>query len=224
MGQRLSKDYWVVIPAYNEGKYIARVLEKIKQYSSNIIVIDDGSSDRTVHTALKFTPYVLQHPINLGKGAALRTGCEFAFFNMKATAVILMDADDQHDPAELLSFEAKLLEGHSLLLGTRSLWEMPMMRSLGNRMVSALVVVFFGRYIPDILSGYKAFTKDIFSKILWKNQKYSVELEIATSIARKKIPFETIPITTIYHDFDRGMTILDTIEILLQIIVLRLQL
>lgn len=224
MTTHLSPSIWVILPAFNEKKYLGEVLRKTLLYSKNIIVIDDGSNDDTFNEALKYTNHVLRHDINLGKGAALRTGCEYAFTNKNADAVILMDSDDQHDPKELLIFKQELKSGSKLILGIRSLWEMPIVRSWGNRMVSALVVVFFGRYIPDILSGYKAFTKDVYKKIIWKSQRYDVELEIASKIAIHKLPFKTVTVSTIYHDFNRGMTVLDSLELLIQIIMLRLQL
>lgn len=224
MSTKIKEETWVVIPAYNEEKYIETVLKKISAFSKNIILIDDGSSDKTAQLSLKYTPHVLIHDLNLGKGGALKTGCDYAFETMNAQSVILVDGDDQHDSKELFNFDQKLQEGQNLILGTRSLWEMPVLRSMGNRIISALVVLFFGKYIPDILSGYKAFTKKTYQQISWYSRGYSVELEIACRIAKNNIQFVTVPTTTIYHDFDRGMTVLDTLGMLSQIIVLRLQL
>lgn len=224
MAEKINTRYWVIIPAYNESKYIGRVLKKIKSYTNNIVIIDDGSVDDTANIAARYTEHVLVHSLNLGKGAALKTGCEYAFDQKGAQAIIMLDGDDQHDPTELQVFNNELNKGEKLLLGTRSLWEMPFFRSWGSRSMSALVAVLFGAYVPDILSGYKAFTKDVYKKIIWQNRGYGVEMEIAARIAQHKVPLKSIPIRTIYHDFERGMTVLDTIEALFQIVMLRFNL
>jgi glycosyltransferase involved in cell wall biosynthesis len=213
----IPSNIWVVIPAFNEAKYIESVLKKVAQFTTHIIIFDDGSSDNTTYIANKHTKYVLVHKVNLGKGAALKTGCEFAFEHMKAEGVIVMDSDDQHDPTELPLF-VTALEKASIVFGVRGFQKMPWLRVRGNKLLSSIVKLFFGTYIPDILSGYKAFSKDAYKAISWESSAYGVELEIAVRVARYKLPFELIPIKTIYHDMDRGMTLLDALSIMSRII------
>jgi glycosyltransferase involved in cell wall biosynthesis len=210
---KLDADTWIVIPAYNEEKYLEIVLKKVSKFTNNIVVIDDGSSDATLKIANRLSTYSLLHQINLGKGAALKTGCDFAFEELRAKNVIIMDADDQHDPIELPKFQAVLMK-HQVILGVRNLQNMPKFRQLGNKWLTWLVGVVFGVQIPDILSGYKAFTKQAYHQIKWGSSGYGVELEIAISIAKQKLPFETINIKTIYHDYTRGMTLLDALSII----------
>lgn len=214
---------WIVIPGYNEEKYLASVLKKVTKKTTNIIYVDDGSRDSSLEIAKKFPIHVLRHAINLGKGGALTTGCDYAFEEMKAEAVILMDGDDQHDPEEILLFKKRLEEGSELVLGARSLFSsMPLIRKIGNAFTSAVMLLLFFRYIPDILSGYKAFTKETYKKIKWEANDYSVELEISANIAKKKLDFSLVSIETIYHDMDRGMNALDAIKIVGKILSLRL--
>lgn len=214
---------WIVIPGYNEEKYIASVLKKVTQKTKNVIYVDDGSKDNSAEIAKKFPIHVLRHEINLGKGAALQTGCDYAFYHMSSKAVIMMDGDDQHDAEEIPLFKKKLEEGAGLILGARSLLgSMPLVRKIGNGFVSAIMMTLFFRYIPDILSGYKAFTKETYEKIKWEANDYSVELEIAANIAKKKLDFSLVSIETIYHDMDRGMNALDAIKIVGKILSLRL--
>lgn len=214
----LPNDIWVVIPAYNEELYISRVLTKIKKYTTRIIVVDDGSSDSTATEAEKNAAYVLSHRLNLGKGAALKTGCDFAFFHLNARAIIMMDADDQHDPTELTLFCDALASGHSLVFGSRDFSSMPLTRKAGNQLASQLINLVYGQYVPDIPSGYKAFTAAVYQQIAWQTTDYAVELEIAIKTVEQKIPFKVVPIKTIYHDFTKGMTALDTLSMLKQII------
>jgi glycosyltransferase involved in cell wall biosynthesis len=219
----LSPKTWVVMPGYNEAKYLARALKKTLKYTKNIIYVDDGSQDESPEIAKKHLQHVLIHEVNLGKGAALKTGCDYAFENLGAKAVVLMDADDQHNPAELKDFQEWLDNGSKMVLGARSLFSsMPLIRKLGNAFVSGIVLVLFWRYIPDILSGYKAFTRETYEKIRWQSTDYSVELEIASKIAKQRLDFSLVSIKTIYHDMDRGMSVIDVAKVFIKIIGLRL--
>jgi glycosyltransferase involved in cell wall biosynthesis len=210
---------WVVVPAYNEEKYVKRVIRKVLKHTSNVIVVDDGSLDNTTAESQSIAPYTLTHRVNLGKGAALKTGCDFAFNTLKAEAIVIMDADDQHDPAELPLFIAELKKGESVVFGTRRVdKEMPWLRSLSNKMASILVKLFFGAYIPDIPSGYKAFTRQAYKQLRWSAVDYAVELELAARTARFRLPFSTVCIKTIYHDMNKGMTMLDVLSMTHQLL------
>ncbi|SRR5260221_7627882 len=208
----------VVIPAFNEEKYLDKVLSQVRKYSSHIVFVDDGSSDNSALVAQKYTPNVLIHKVNLGKGAALKTGCEYAFRKLGANAVVVMDSDSQHDPKELLHF-FNYLKDHQVVLGVRDIsHKMPFLRSFWNRSISFLVWLFFGVYFDDIPCGYKGFTSAAYKKIKWQSSDYAVEMEIAVQIAKNKIEFTTLPIETIYEDTDRGMTMFSAVSMMIQII------
>lgn len=207
------QDIWVIIPSYNESKYLANVLKKIRHVTTNVIVVDDGSSDETAKIAQRYLKHVLVHLTNLGKGAALKTGCEYAFNELGAKAVIFMDGDDQHDPQDLEKFYRALQE-HSVVFGERGLdHHMPLVRIVGNRLSSVIIMVLFGRYIPDILSGFKALRKGAYQQVQWTSRDYSVEMEIAARVAKNKLNIKIVPVETIYHDMDRGMNFLDILQI-----------
>ncbi len=221
----MNKNVWIIVPGYNESKYIGSVLKKISSLSRHIIVVDDGSSDETADIARKFTEHVIVHPVNLGKGAALKTGCEYAFYNCDAEAVIFIDSDDQHDPEELTKFKHELTNGASVVFGLRSFDQrMPLIRIMLNRVASVLIFFLFGSYIPDIPNGYKALKKSAYKTVAWESPDYAVEMEIAARVAKYKVPFTIVEVSTIYHDLDRGMTILDTLKIVLRILSWRINL
>lgn len=225
MQQIAKKDIYIILPSFNEEKYIAKVIKKLKPIHSNIVVVDDGSSDDTYKIAKQNCKNTLSHTVNLGKGAALKTGCDYAFAFKKAKAVIFMDSDDQHDPNEIKDFIKYFKEGHQVIFGVRSFDEkMPLLRIMMNRIASVIIYFLFGSYIPDIPSGFKAITADAYKKIKWDSNDYSVEMEIAARVARYKIPYKFFTIKTIYHDFQRGMTILDTLNMIQKIIHWRLTL
>lgn len=208
----MKNKIWVVIPAFNEEKYLDSVLKKLKRYWENIIIVDDGSSDKTSVIAEKYTSHVLVHTVNLGKGAALKTGCEYAFREKGTTGVIFFDADDQHD-SKLVPKIAEQLRHFPVVLGVRSFNnEMPLIRILFNRFSSVIILMFFGKYIPDIPSGFKALSRFAYKKVRWQSSDYLVEMEIAARVAQFDLPFAIVPIPTIYHDLDRGMTVLDILH------------
>jgi len=216
-------DVYIVIPGLNEAKTLKKVLLGIKKYTKNIIYIDDGSTDDSVKIAKKHIQHVLVHQINLGNGAALKTGCDYAFKHLNAQAVILMDADDQHNPNEIPEF-FKRLQYNDIVLGIRGkgyLTKAPLIRIISNKLLSTFFLILFSKFIPDIPCGYKAFTKKIYPKISWQSSDYSVELEIAAKIAKYKLPFTTLEVETIYHSLDRGMNFINSIKVLLKLIYFR---
>jgi len=213
--------YTIVIPAYNEDKHIDAFFRRLKASSFEVspsVLVNDGSVDTTVSVASKYTPYVLNHATNLGKGAALKTGCDFAFTHLKANYVIMMDSDEQHSPNDLLKFIDKIGEGHELILGVRSFNGMPTIPTYLNKFTSFMIQLLYGTYVPDVPSGYKAISRKMYDEIKWQATGYEVEVEIAQKIARKKIKFATVPIETIYPDYVRGMTLLDGVKVLLKLI------
>lgn len=213
---------YVVIPGFNEGKYLKKVLTGVGKFTKKIIFVDDGSKDNSVRVAQKFTPHVLTHVTNLGKGAALLTGCEYAFGKLKADAVVFMDSDDQHDASHLPEFFLGLKE-YDIVLGVRVMGaNMPLTRFLGNKLVSVLLNLLFGGYIADIPSGYKGITKNAFEQVRWFSSGYEVETEIAVKMAKAKIPHKEIEIKSIYHDTDKGMTLLDGLHIAMSLVQWRL--
>lgn len=212
------ENIWIIIPGLNEAKYIKAVLKNTLKIHPNIIFVDDGSTDQTAKIASKTLKHVLIHDINLGKGSALKTGCDYAFKHLKATTVILMDSDNQHNPEELKNFIKYIKQGFDVVLGVRvHTGTMPLVRFLGNKLSSVLINVLFGTYFSDIPSGYKAITKKAYNKINWSSSGYEVETEIVVKIARNKLSFKEIPISTIYHDTDKGFTLLDALRILLKL-------
>lgn len=209
---------WVVLPAYNEGKYLRAVLKELTKITQNVVVIDDGSVDQTPAIATEFPVHLLIHKVNLGKGAALKTGCEFAFRKLKAQQVVLMDSDNQHRPQEVISLASKLSPQTPIVLGVRAFnHQMPLARRIGSRSLSWWIKIWYGVYIPDVLSGFRSFTKDIYPKIEWRSSRYGVEAEMIAKIAKHNISYQTVSISTIYHDYVRGMTMLDALSLYLQL-------
>lgn len=215
-------DTWIILPAFNEAVYLGTVLSQVRKITNNFIVVDDGSSDDTSSIASEFTDNVLTHQVNLGKGAALLTGCEFALQN-KAKVVVFMDSDNQHQVDELPILVSKVSKKNAVVLGSRNLNDgMPLLRKIGNASLSVWIYVLYGVWVSDVLSGYRAIHTSVLPSMYWNSTRYGVEAEMVARMLKKNIPFTTAPITTIYHDYKRGMTLLDAVELYWQLLMWRI--
>ncbi len=206
-----------VIPAHNESRNIGKVLPRVKKYVDAVIVVDDGSKDNTADVAKKFGAIVVSHAINLGKGAALKTGCDLAE-NLKAEHIVVMDADGQHQPKDIPQFIRKLKES-DIVIGYRTPNNrMPIVFRIGNSAIEAASFLLFGLHIKDTQCGFRAFNRRIYKNLRWKSADYSVESEMIARIGKEKIKYAQIPIETIYVDKYKGTTIIDGIKIVLNMI------
>jgi glycosyltransferase involved in cell wall biosynthesis len=216
---------YIVIPAHNEGKRIGKVITDIGAAKLNlpIIVVDDGSKDNTGVVAKNLKAVVLIHKINLGKGAAMKTGCDYAFTN-GADAVILMDSDGQHEVADLKKFIVALNSGkYDVILGSRNYsYGVPLVRYLGNKFASVVMAALFHIYVSDVICGFRAVTKNGYDKIRWDSDGYGVETEMVARMGKKRVNFCEVPVETIYHDNVKGVTLLDAFGILGDVIKWRL--
>ncbi len=209
--------YFIVIPAYNEAPRIGRVVKGAQKFTKNIIVVDDGSQDETKEIAQKAQVVCLHHRLNLGKGAAAKTGVEAAL-RLGADLVVLLDADGQHDPKQIPEFVEKLGEGFEVVFGARQLdSKMPFVRFLGNRFATFLIALIFGVHRSDLLCGFMAFTSEAYQKIRWDSARYGLETEIVARVGKNKLKYTEVPIETVYIDKYKGATVLDALGVLLDI-------
>ena len=208
----MDSKVFAVIPAYNEENNIRRVISETKKYINNIIVVDDGSKDKTSEEAKKEGIIVLTHIINLGKGAALKTGCDYAV-KQGASQIIVLDADAQHEPSQIPDFLNEL-KNVDVVLGYRKLSkEMPSILKLGNWFINKITKLLYGIRLHDTQCGYRAFTSNAYKKLRWKSANYSMESEMIANIGKRKLEYKEIAIKTIYTDKYKGTTIIDGIKI-----------
>ncbi len=202
-----------IIPAYNEERTISEVIKSTKKYVDEVIVIDDGSKDKTSEMS-KFANFVATHPINMGKGVALKTGFEAAI-KRGADIIITLDADGQHDPNDipkLINILTK--EKADIVIGSRKLNEkMPLIFKFGNWFLNKLFTFLFKQAIADTQSGFRAFRANIYDKIKWTTSTYAVETEMLANAGKKKLICKETPIETLYLDKYKGTTIFDGISI-----------
>ena len=208
---------WAVIPAYNEEKNIVDIIKKTKKHVDNVIVVDDGSKDKTKEAAEKTGAVVLRHIVNLGKGATLKTGCDFAA-KKGANYIIVLDADAQHNPSDIPRFIEKL-KRYDIVFSYRKISrKMPLVLRFGNWFISNIASILYGVSLNDTQCGYRAFSKEAYIKIKWDAADYSMESEMISRTGKQKLKYVQIPIQTIYSDKYKGTTIIDGIKIVLNMV------
>ncbi len=213
---------YVIIPAYNEAKNIGQVLNNTLKHISvhQIIVVDDGSKDDTTAIAQKHGVTALRHNVNLGKGAALKTGCDYAITH-HATNIVVMDADGQHDPAQIPAF-LNLLKTNDIIFGKRKITKnMPFIFRFGNTFINLVLRVLYGVKIEDSQCGYRSFRASVYPKIRWHVTDYFMETEMIVNAGKAKLTHTQYPIETIYGDRYKGTTVIDGVKIVLKMIAWR---
>jgi len=181
-----------------------------------IIVIDDGSTDRTYELAKKAGCIVLRKEVNSGKGAAQKLGFKEAM-KRGVEYLITMDADLQHDPTYIPLFIDKLREGYDIVIGSRwkELHKMPRDRYLSNRLTTLAISLLTGRKVKDTQSGFRAIRSEVLRKIELKTNKYETESELLIKALLKGFKVGYVDIEARYGDENSKINrFLDTLRFL----------
>jgi glycosyltransferase involved in cell wall biosynthesis len=191
-------DILALVPGYQEGPRIGEVVRRARIHLP-VVVVDDGSTDDTVVQAGVAGATVIRQVPNQGKGAALREGFRYAL-DHGAAAVVTLDADGQHDPAEipafLTAFEATRAE---LIVGQRNFRSMPLVRRVSNTLGGLLVSGAVGRSIPDNQSGYRLIGRRLITDLLDSTEDgFAFEVEMIARCIALDLPIAWVPIRTIY--------------------------
>ncbi|HEY8240674.1 MAG TPA: glycosyltransferase family 2 protein [Kiritimatiellia bacterium] len=192
----------VVIPAYREETRISRVVTEVLKYCKDVIVVDDGSPDRTGEVAKAAGATVLKHDVNQGKGVSLNTGFQYVR-KQGFDVVITMDADGQHAPAELPKFIEAYERTHiPVLIGSRmaELKTMPRVRRWTNLFMSWLLSRLMGQYVADTQCGFRLYRCDVLPFVPVGAERFAAESETLLRMADRGIRMDSVRISTIYGD------------------------
>jgi len=189
----------VLLPAYNEEKNISQVIKEAKKYlpNSKILVVDDGSTDRTYELAKKAGAKVLKHEENKGKGEALKTGFNF-FIKSNVDFVVIADADRQYLIKEAVKLILPLKEGADLVTGYRDWKEVPATHGLFNFVWRLSFNLLFGTNFKDTNCGFMALTKDSIRKINEIHGGYIIENALFIEAIKNKFKIKQVPVTVRY--------------------------
>jgi glycosyltransferase involved in cell wall biosynthesis len=186
----------ILIPAYNAQETLGFVLKRVEPFKIDTIVVDDGSSDDTKRVALEYGAQLLMHPVNLGKGAALRTGFQY-LLQKDYQVVITLDADGQHDPSEIPSL-LKIFQcvKPDILIASRAaeFEKMTFLRRFWNRLGVKAVARLCHSDITDSQSGFRLIRREILREVDLSTSRFETELELLINACKKGFSVLSVPI------------------------------
>ena len=192
-----------VIPAYQEKKHIGDVVRRTRDKIDNVLVVDDGSNDKTAERAREAGAEVIVHPQNRGKGEAIKTGLRH-FLNRQFDWVFILDADGQHRPEEIDRFLAAAVSAAEpkLILGNRmnDVSSMPLVRRIINRYMSKKISRVCRQDIPDTQCGFRMLHRQLIPDLLEGADRFEYESEMLIIASRKGFRIDSVSISTVYSD------------------------
>jgi glycosyltransferase involved in cell wall biosynthesis len=218
---------WLIIPAYNEAAVIGRVVADVVKRGYNVAVIDDGSIDETGHRAGAAGAIVVTHPINLGQGAALQTGIQFAL-RQGADTIVTFDADGQHRPADIdCLIDALTTSNADFALGSRfrgGAVAMPLSRRLLLMAAIWFTRLTTGLNVSDTHNGLRAMTRRGAGCIKLRQNRMAHASELLDEIARSGLRYVEVPVTIEYSRYSlaKGQRLADSLRILVDLSAQRL--
>jgi glycosyltransferase involved in cell wall biosynthesis len=204
----------VIIPAYNERNTIVELLRRVEAtgVASEILVIDDGSTDGTREILEAYSQNklyrIILHPVNQGKGAAVRTGIE----NAQGEVVIIQDADLEYDPREYPNLLRPIEEGIAdVVYGSRFLggarrpilfWNM-----VANKILTLITNILYNNILTDMETGYKIFRREVVQGIPLHARRFEFEPEFTAKILKRRVRIFEVPISFNPRDYSEGKKI-----------------
>ena len=206
-----------VIPAFNEERFVASVVLNARRYVNHVVLVDDGSTDRTTELGVAAGASVVTQPHNGGKAAALNAGFDAAL-RFNPDVVVCLDADAQHEPAEIplvcgpvLNGEADVVIG-SRFLETRS--KIPAWRQVGQHTLTAFTNTLSGTSTTDSQSGYRAFSPKAVETLHFRSGGLSVESEMQFLFGPAELRVLEVPISVQYLDGNKRNPVVHGLQVL----------
>ena len=202
------QEYWrnmkiaVVIPAHNEARAIGPLVEAVRSFGHDCIVINDGSTDDTELLASQAHALVLRTSTKSGKGNALKVGFDHVL-NNGYEALIAMDGDGQHSPSDIAAFvdcyqktDADIVSGNRM----NNSRGMPWVRLATNHFMSWLISLFCRQHIPDTQCGFRLIKAKVLRAIKLESSDFEIETEVLIKASKKGFKIASVDIKTIYRD------------------------
>jgi len=213
----------VILPAYEEEVSIGSIVLLTKLYADKVIVIDDGSTDRTAEIARKAGAEVIVHEKNSGKGTALKTGFEAAV-KMGADVIVTMDSDAQHNPADIpklaapiIKDEADMVNGSRYISGSDK--NTPAYRRVGQTVLDKATNMNSGLQITDSQSGFRAFAASVIDVFRFNANGMAIESEMLADAGKAGLRIKEVEITVRYDvDGSTANPIQHGIQVLMSIL------
>ena len=222
---------WVVIAAYREAGVIGDVVGALRRGGWRVVVVDDGSDDGTAPIAAHAGAWVLRHAVNLGQGAALRTGFAFVLSQADARIAVTFDADGQHSPEAIEPLVAPIARGETdVTLGSRfldpaSAREVPATRRALLRLATLLARVTTGLRLTDTHNGLRAFSTDALGRLNLQQDRMAHASEIQAEIAGQRLRYQEVPVQVAYTEYSvaKGQRVVDSVSIIWELLLAKLR-
>lgn len=221
---RSNTDVWVVIPLYNEAQVIGGVIEALLDVFPKVVCVDDGSKDGSGAIARAAGAKLVVHPINLGQGAALQTGFEYALEH-GAQYVVTFDADGQHKVEDAMTMVDRARDEHlAIVFGSRFLDDRTNPGVLKRIVLKTAVWVTnltTHTKLTDAHNGLRVIRADALAKVKLRQDRMAHATEIVVQLGRTKLPFVEHPVEVLYTDYSKakGQSLFNSVNILVDLII-----
>jgi polyprenyl-phospho-N-acetylgalactosaminyl synthase len=222
-------DIFVVIPAYNEGAVLSQTVDELSGYGFTVVVVDDGSVIPATQFLQNRPVHYLRHLTNLGQGAALQTGMDYALLN-GAKIIVHFDADGQHSAERIQALIEPIRSGEcDVVMGSRFIdpndrKEVPVLKQLVLKAGVLVSWLFSGLWLTDTHNGFRALSQEAARRIRLTENGYAHATEILELIRKSGLRYKEIPTTIRYtdHSLAKGQSVFNSINILLDLLVRKL--
>ena len=217
-------DTWFVIPLFNEEQVIADVVRDVRRTFPNVVCVDDGSTDGSAEAARAAGAVVVQHPVNLGQGAALQTGFEYALAQPDMQWVVTFDADGQHQVSDVVQMlEKARSEGLDVVFGSRFLDDRTnagVLKKAVLRMAVAYTNLTTHTRLTDAHNGLRVLSRDVVARINITQNRMAHASELVAQIGSLGIRYGESPVHVLYTDYSRskGQSLWNAVNILVELI------
>ena len=218
-----NDDVWLVVPLYNEGSVIADVVRDARRTFPNIVVVDDGSADDGADAAAAAGAAVVRHPVNLGQGAALQTGFEYARSVPSMQWVVTFDADGQHQVSDVVDMLDKArAEDLQVVFGSRFLDDRTTpsaMKKVVLRLAVGYTNLTTGTKLTDAHNGLRVMSREVVERLDITQNRMAHASELVAQIGEMKVRYGESPVHILYTDYSKskGQSLWNSVNILVEL-------
>jgi polyprenyl-phospho-N-acetylgalactosaminyl synthase len=203
----LNNDVWVIVPTFNEAPVVRGVLRQLLSYFPNVVAVDDGSTDGSAAEIVAAGARLVRHGINLGAGAAIQTGIDFALLDPNARYFVTFDADGQHRASDAVAMVERLRRGeHQIILGSRFLGASTSIRASRRLLLHgarAFEWMNAGIRLTDAHNGLRVFSRTFAESIKLTYADMAHASQLLTQVAQSGLPYVEHPVTVDYTEYSR---------------------
>ncbi|MDP3999860.1 MAG: glycosyltransferase family 2 protein [bacterium] len=223
------EDTYVIVPAYNEASVLGGVIKELRESFPNVVAVDDGSTDRTAAVVRRSGATLVRHPLNLGQGAAIQTGIEYALKSSDARYFVTFDADGQHKPEDAKRMVDELRRDLELdiVLGSRFIGTTEGMGHVKKALLKGAVLfnrVITGIRLSDAHNGLRAMRRRFASELDMEQADMSHASELVEVISQQGARYKEMPVTIRYTDYSKrkGQSVFNSLNIAFDLILAKL--